>query len=291
LDKTDLKTSALFLTLLASIFLLTVPLHSEELIHTLKTGDTIYGIARKYNIPEKLLLERNDISDPKKLWVGQELIIPSILIVEKGDTLYQIAKDFEMSIVDLRQINKLDDEYILKIGDILFVPALSDVPAHDTDNKEEKTIAIDESIATETTVEIAASETETGADDNTQPHEDPVETTHWPLIGERTPMEGKLTGLVINGRIGSKVISVSSGRVIYVGPRRGFGNVVFVQSDLGYIYMYGGNDITNVNVGDLLNPGEQIGTLGISVIEKDPQMYFMVYKDGKPVEPEKAPRG
>ena len=266
-----------------------IPLYSEELIHTLKTGDTIYGIARKYNIPEILLLERNDITDPKKLWVGQKLIIPSILIIEKGDTLYQIAKYYEMSIAELRQINNLDEDYILKIGDTLFVPALAYAGDNPGDDSETKSAAGEDTIAIEDSGELVTAENEP-EQENPQKNADPTKN-HWPLIGERTPMEGKLIGLVINGRIGSKVVSVSSGRVIYVGPRRGFGNVVFVQSDLGYIYMYGGNEDTSVSVGDILNAGEQVGTLGISVIEKDPQMYFMVYKDGKPVEPEKAPRG
>lgn len=44
--------------------------------YTVKTGDTPSGIARKFGITSAQLMAANNISDPRKLFVGQVLVIP-----------------------------------------------------------------------------------------------------------------------------------------------------------------------------------------------------------------------
>jgi spore germination protein len=39
-------------------------------------GDTLSGIAARFGVSEEAILEENRISDPNRLLVGQELIIP-----------------------------------------------------------------------------------------------------------------------------------------------------------------------------------------------------------------------
>jgi lipoprotein NlpD len=78
--------------------------------------------------------------------------------------------------------------------------------------------------------------------------------------------------------------------VVWVGPYRGFGKVVFIQSDQGYIYVYAGNDEIHVAPGDFVRRGQKLGELGLHPYEQKPNLYFIVYKDGKPVRPEEAPR-
>lgn len=46
--------------------------------YTLKAGDTIWSLARKFGVPAHLLLEVNEVSDPSKLKVGRTLTIPSV---------------------------------------------------------------------------------------------------------------------------------------------------------------------------------------------------------------------
>jgi lipoprotein NlpD len=104
-------------------------------------------------------------------------------------------------------------------------------------------------------------------------------------------MEGKLPGVMIQGDFGDAVTSVSSGRVIYAGPHTSFGNVVFVQSSQGYIYVYGGNEQVVVSVGEEVAAGSPIGSLGRSPAEQRALLYFSVWKDNTFVSPEKAPRG
>lgn len=45
-------------------------------VHVVQEGDTLSEIAKRYGVPVEVLQEVNDISDPKRLQIGQELIIP-----------------------------------------------------------------------------------------------------------------------------------------------------------------------------------------------------------------------
>ena len=43
--------------------------------YTVKAGDTLSGIAAKYNTTYKQIAEDNKLSDPNKIYVGQKLVI------------------------------------------------------------------------------------------------------------------------------------------------------------------------------------------------------------------------
>jgi len=46
------------------------------IIYTVQAGDTLIGIAREFGIPAQLLQTANGIMDPRRLQIGQELLIP-----------------------------------------------------------------------------------------------------------------------------------------------------------------------------------------------------------------------
>lgn len=50
---------------------------TNERVHTIKAGDTVWGLATKtYHVNPQEILKANNISDPKSLQVGQTLTIP-----------------------------------------------------------------------------------------------------------------------------------------------------------------------------------------------------------------------
>lgn len=234
---------------------------SAEYIHLIKKGETIYNISRRYNISAEKLLEINKIEDPTNLKIGTPLLIPSVYVVEKGDTFYSIAKKHNTTVSHLMEINNLDRDYLLKAGDHLILPQ-----EHNETQSEVQSVAL-------------------------KKEETDKQTPFWPHHGTRTIKSGKLSGAEIQGEKGDSVVSVTTGQVVWAGPYRGFGKVVLVKSAEGYIYLYGGNDTILVRVGDFVNPGMEIGKLGINPHEDKPILFFSVFKDGKPVDPEKAPRG
>ena len=102
--------------------ILLVPMNNNDNnIYTVKLGDTLYSIAKRYNVPVIDLINANDIND-NIIIVGQELIIPNgnesnnnIYIVEAGDTLYSIARKYNTTIKDIMDKNNLNSN-ILSIG-------------------------------------------------------------------------------------------------------------------------------------------------------------------------------
>jgi septal ring factor EnvC (AmiA/AmiB activator) len=114
----------------------------------------------------------------------------------------------------------------------------------------------------------------------------------WPvLVRNISYLSGKIYGVSITSDKGEKVKTVSSGTVISTGPYRGFGQVVFLQSKKGFIYVYGGLDGITSRSGDVLSFGDEIGTLGADSLSGKSKLYFMVYNKDVPVDPAKAPRG
>ncbi len=261
--------------------------------HVIKKNDTLYGISRIYGVSVDVLEELNNISDPSKLRIGQELLIPHLYRVEKNDTYYGISRKFGISLQELLKVNGRSENSILKIGELLHIPGepAAAVNAVNTGSGGVEGTANAEANTSEVKDNTGDTAGEKPASVGTAVS-GPTAASEliWPHRGERIELKGKLDGIAIKGKRGDSVYSVSSGRVFWAGNYGSYGKVVFVRSDLGYFYFYGGNEELLVSVGDRVEPGAKIGKMGVDLINKTPQVYFGVYKDGRYVEPVKAPR-
>ncbi|MFP4331418.1 MAG: LysM peptidoglycan-binding domain-containing protein [Alkalispirochaetaceae bacterium] len=255
---------------------------AQEVTHRVKPGDTLYSIARSYGVPLQLILEENNIDDPGQLTVGRELAIPGTHLVSPGETLFGISRRYGVEVGALRAANDLDSDTIV-VGQRLTLPTGAIRPEREGEQQDAEG---EESEPASPTV----FQQRVVAETMTRPLGF-AEGSSWPVAGERYEMEGKLPGVIIQGETGDPVTSVSSGRVIYAGPHTSFGNVVFIQSALGYIYVYGGNEAVDVSVGDEVAPGSRIGTLGNSPAQQRALLYFSIWKENDFVSPDQAPRG
>lgn len=269
-----------------------LPASAETIEHEVQPGETLYGIAREYGISVDQLSESNRIESPDLLLPGTILVIEKRYRIQSGDTLYGIARAHRTTVDTLRELNDLDSSTIV-VGRYLRVPMESgDRKPNETD------LAAVDSPGTDDT----RSTTDDAGNTSERSEVVPVALTlnepisfadggAWPVAGSRTRMEGKLPGVLIRAERGTPVTAIASGRIVYAGPHSTFGNVVFVQSSQGYIYVYGGQERVVVDVGDSISAGTELGTVGISPSAGGAALYFTVWRDNRFVDPESAPRG
>ena len=114
---------------------LRIPINGEEnvdnyVIYTVKVGDTLYNIAKKYRVSVDNIIKENSLNS-NLLSIGQQLRIPNVTspdldnqystyIVKSGDTLYSIASKYGTSVLELMEINNLESTF-LQIGQVLKV--------------------------------------------------------------------------------------------------------------------------------------------------------------------------
>lgn len=105
----------------------------EVIIHIVEKRETLFAIARKYNVDVNKIIAANPGSEDK-LSKGQELIIPTGIkkepinetkkvqhTVRKGETLFAIARQYAVSVDAIKQANTGLGEN-LKEGQVLLIP-------------------------------------------------------------------------------------------------------------------------------------------------------------------------
>lgn len=100
--------------------------------YKIKSGDTLYQLAKKYDTTVEEILEVNPDINPYNLQVGQEICIPKqkepqdcdgmYYVVRPGDTLYLIAQKYGISVEEILEANPNVDPYNLQIGQLICVP-------------------------------------------------------------------------------------------------------------------------------------------------------------------------
>ena len=287
---------------------------AADTTYKVEKGDTLYSISRKYQITVAELRAANNLSENDVIKVGQKLKIPSADIsaaaalatdnkattttsnatlsattktkeytVVKGDTMYSIAKKNGMTLAEFMAMNGLDNSSVIKVGQKLKIAAGS--TSSSTTTKTTTTTTTTNTITT-TTTNTTAPDTRTYGTTVTAD-----KNTIWPVKNPTvTQVKGKVGGVQLSAQVNEPVVCIREGTVMYVGVYRGFGQVLFVQSKTGVIYTYTGLGSVNVKKGDYVVFNQQLGTAGTDPISKKSCINFMVFQNGQPIDPAKAPR-
>ncbi|MEI7840544.1 MAG: peptidoglycan DD-metalloendopeptidase family protein [Methylococcaceae bacterium] len=113
----------------------------------------------------------------------------------------------------------------------------------------------------------------------------------WPLKGEMMKKfgsareEGKLDGVIIAADEGTEIHTITDGKVIYADWMRGYGNLIIVDHGKGYISLYAFNQSLYKKVGEVVNSGDVIATVGLSGGHDRASLYFGIRKKGKSLNP------
>lgn len=110
-------------------------------------------------------------------------------------------------------------------------------------------------------------------------------------FGIRTdPFTGKPgwhKGIDLAAKEGSDVIAVAAGVVTWAGKRYGYGNLVEINHGKGYVTRYGHSKEVLVKVGDTVEKGQVVATVGSTGRSTGPHVHFEVWLNGKTVDPMK----
>ena len=298
LTKNSLTFISIFLFLSFCIF--------ADTSYKVNKGDTLYSISRKYQITVAELRAANNLSENDVLKAGQKLIIPEADIstavalsgnnnnksdspvntsntteieVKKGDTLYSLSKKYGLTVADLLAINNLDSSSVIKVGQKLKVRTTS---LSNASQNKSKAVNVNNDIKV---VEKAPDTRTYGATVTADTN------TKWPVSNPKiTQVKGKISGVQLSAKENEKVLCIHEGTVMYVGTYRGFGQVIFVQSKTGLIYAYTGLGSVKVKKGEYVVAAAELGSAGIDPISGKSQITFMVFQNGQPIDPGKAPR-
>src|SRR5687767_4154659 len=95
-----------------------------QLFYTVRPGDTLYKIARRWELPLETLIAANNLTSPNSIYVGQQLSVPpgvDVIRVKQGDTVNQISQYFGVPASVIIQANELQPPYVIQAGQLLKV--------------------------------------------------------------------------------------------------------------------------------------------------------------------------
>lgn len=104
------------------------------IIHIVRPGETLAGIARYYGVDMWVIARANNILNPNRIYVGQRLVIPTsgpggfIHIVQPGETLTRIAARYGVSVWAIAQANGLYNVNYIWAGQRLLIPSHAYTP-------------------------------------------------------------------------------------------------------------------------------------------------------------------
>lgn len=102
-----------------------------------------------------------------------------------------------------------------------------------------------------------------------------------PVLGGRAHHNG----IDFDANTGDPVRSAGNGLVKYAGWKNGFGNVVEIDHQNGYVTVYAHNSAFTVKEGDVVRAGQMVAKAGSTGRSTGPHVHFEVHKDGRAVNP------
>ncbi len=261
----------------------------EEYI--VKGGDSLGSIAKYYEITTESLLWANNMTATSVIKPGQKIEIPPsdgvLVVVKKGDTLASLAKKYTANEQAIADFNWLDYPFTLEVNTKLFIPE-GKMPAAP------RTYASSPSFAV--TNQYTRTGTSTGGDSKVG------RFLVWPVAGRAGVISQYYkgyyhTGIDIASRDLPKIVSASSGTVIFAGcagycpplgsTYGGSGYAWSIQVDHGNGYSTWYAHLKNIYVksGQKVSAGQVIGQMGSTGRSTGPHVHFELRKNNSHINP------
>lgn len=105
---------------------------------TVRRGNTLSGIATRYNTSYQYLAKINNIANPNLIYVGQRIKVPvlsnntihdashRLYIVRRGNTLTQIAREYGVTIESIVELNDIRNPNLIYVGEVLRIRTINE---------------------------------------------------------------------------------------------------------------------------------------------------------------------
>jgi len=254
-----------------------------------RKGDTVYALSRRHRVGVRSLIKINRFKPPYTLMVGQRITLPKPRdhIVQKGDNIYSVSRRYGVGRYGLARTNGLKVPYTIMVGQRLRLP----------DGIESPTVPESGPGNSPTGAVTSQPLPVTGKKMPAAVPEPPRATGKgfiWPVKGKViSRFGGKAKGLHndginISAPRGAAVKVVENGVIAYAGNElRGFGNLLLVKHDGGWVTAYAHNEELLVKRGRKVRKGEVIAKVGSTGNVRSPQLHFELRRGNRAVDPAK----
>lgn len=235
----------------------------ETVTYTVKRGDTLIGIAKKFDVSLATVSESNSIKNPNLINVGQQLVFPVVsgllYTVKPGDELDILAERYEVEYEDIWFANALYSS-ILVPGTQLVIPGAQ------LTNPLRRTL----------TASRGGARINSGL--------------IWPLVGRLTSKFGMRNGsfhggIDIANKTGTSIYAAAGGTVASSRWHGTYGYMVEILHDSGIKTLYAHASKLKVAAGDVVRQGEVIAYVGSTGRSTGPHLHFEVWIKGCRVNP------
>jgi len=231
--------------------------------YKVKKGDSVSGIAKKFDVSVGAIIASNDIRNAKALQEGKTLRIPNIdgipYSIKSGDNLSKISAAFNVPLEVILDINDIKSDKI-KAGETIFIPGAR---MNDMDLR----MSLGELFI--------------------YPAQNRFITSKFGM--RKDPINGALnfhTGIDFRGNIGDPVVAAMEGTVAVVRENWLYGKHIIISHSNGYKTLYAHLNSCSVKQGDNVARGRKIGEIGNTGYSTGSHLHFTIYdKNGKLVNP------
>ena len=240
--------------------------------YTMRPGDSLYGISRTYGVPVAELQQANGITDARGLKAGSVLRVPDNGGSGASQPMQQVA------------VNPPPSQPYQSATDIpsTHQPTIINGPTNGGGSNSQYTqVTTRNADAGTGAIAPPAQSAARGSD-----------KLRWPVSGRIITGFGQRTdgthndGINLSVPLGTSVHAAEGGTVAYAGSElKGYGNLILLRHDNGWVTAYAHNDQLTVKRGDKVQRGQVIATAGRTGSVDQPQVHFELRQGSKPVDP------
>lgn len=258
-------------------------------VHVVAPGETLSSIGRLYGIGRYKIAEANGLENGATLKLGQRVIIPG-----GGTQMAKAPAATARTPVPPTPVKQAKAEPVRPPPAPVETAKAAPKPVANTNVAAFAPTAQPASAEPAATIKaVAKVDTAPAAAAPAAPAE-PEVGFRWPVRGRVISGYGSKPNGTTNDGInlavpeGTPVKAAENGTVAYVGNElKGFGNLVLVRHDDGWVTAYAHNSDVDVKKGDAVRRGQVIAKSGATGNVKTPQLHFEIRRGAAPVDPMK----